>query len=194
MDLAVLSGSSPLGDEQLSFSSSAAPSPTENSATASNVLRSSPPVSSSYGGRLERSLDTYATNKKGAPPHRGSSPNTASNTHTGSTTPTTLLKGLRDPGRSYEDLLADSPPASAAVAEPVLYTPPPQALSQQHQQHPWSLLMRRQLAQALTQTLPPEGGRLSAPYGCSPTALCPATRARLPIRPWPPGCERLEAC
>jgi len=85
-----------------------------------------------------------------------------------------MLKGLRDPGRSYENLLADSPPGAAPLAEAaVLSTPPSQALSQQPQQ-PWSLLMRRQLVRALTQgSTPGEASRggergLSAQYANSP--------------------------
>ena len=108
---------------------------------------------------MERSLDTYGNKKSkgGSTPssaHRGGSPTVAS------TTPTTLLKGVRDPGRSYEDLLADSPPTTQ-LQPTNLHTPPPQTQiqtkQQQQQQQPWSQLMRRLLAEALSHQSPSPG-------------------------------------
>ena len=169
MDLALLVGSP---DEVMSTASSQAPSPSENSATSSNVQRGT-----SYGGRMERSLDTYG-NKKGKGGSAPSSARREGSPAAASTTPTMLLKGLRDPGRSYEDLLADSPPAH-------LHTPMPQTQTQtkqqqqQQQQQPWSLLMRRQLAEALSHQSSSSGGDSPLASYCSSPPADTAVAAQL---------------
>ena len=99
---------------------------------------------------MERSLNTYV-NKKGKEGPAPSSARRGVSPHAASLTPTTLLKGMRDPGRSYEDLLAESPPPPPeTVSQPAhLHNLLSQTQSRAHQQQPWSLMMRRLLAQAL---------------------------------------------
>ena len=135
MDLASLLGS-PDGKCDLLLLNTASPS--ENSSSVSNLPAEG--TQHSYSTRRAASLATFS-GKKG---HRSNSPI--------SITPAALLKGLHDPARSYEDLLSDSPSSgvTSQIAPVINETPRIQGTHRgTNRQTPWSLLMHRQLAQAL---------------------------------------------